>query len=297
MISLDHPALANATGAGVSIAVIDSGVNPEHPHVGEIASGVALTPDGDVHDNWVDRLGHGTAVTAAIQEKAPDAEIHIIKVFDDALATSVPTLVEAIDWATERGIRLVNLSLGTPNAHRAEQLAPVIAHAVDRCTIVVSALQNEGTTWYPGALDGVVGVTLEVDCPRDSVAVRPDPRGGLAPAETVIVDESGGTARAERSVLVASGYPRPIPGVPVERNLNGISFASRLLDGNPSTRTWAYSERKGGQRWVRTRRHKLYSNGSLYDLEADPDEEQPVKQDLPVRQTLQAALDSLPKPR
>jgi len=81
------------------------------------------------------------------------------------------------------------------------------------------------------------------------------------------------------------------------RDLNGISFAGRLLDGKPSTRKWAYSERKGGLRWVRTRQHKLYSNGNLFNLKADPDEKQPVKKQLPIRAELQSALDSLPKPR
>ena len=58
---------------------------------------------------------------------------------------------------------------------------------------------------YPGCLDGVVGVTLSWDLARETV--------------TPVALESGGSA------LVASGYPRPIPGVPPERNLSGISFS------------------------------------------------------------------------
>jgi len=190
----------------ISIAVIDSGVNPGHPHLGPIAGGVALTPDGGAHDDLVDRLGHGTAVTAAIQEKAPAAEVFVVKVFDDTLATSVPTLVRAIDWASERGIRLVNLSLGTPNAFRADQIEPAIHRAAGRGTLIVSAFEHEGVRWLPGSLAGVVGVVLDPECPRDEVRVG-------------VVSDDG------PRVLRASGYPRPIPGVPVERNLHGISFA------------------------------------------------------------------------
>ncbi|MFV1986501.1 MAG: S8 family serine peptidase [Gemmatimonadota bacterium] len=208
-ITIDAPALRGRSGRGVSVAVIDSGVNPDHPHVGEIAGGVAFTTDGEVHDDVVDRLGHGTAVIAAIQEKAPDADIHVLKVFDDALATSVPTLVKAIDWASERHIWLVNLSLGTPNSARAAQLAAAVERARSRGTIIVSAREHEGIPWLPGSLPGVLGILLEEDCPRDAVRV-------LADASE---QSSGGV------VLLASGYPRPIPGVPPERNLNGISFA------------------------------------------------------------------------
>jgi subtilisin family serine protease len=222
LVSLSTPPLDRSTGLGVSIAVIDSGVHAEHPHIGAVAGGIAFTTDGDVGTGTVDRLGHGTAVTAAIQEKAPDAEIHVVKVFDDVLATSVAALVKAIDWASEREIRLVNLSLGTPNEFRAEQLGPAVERAVARGTLVVSAMAHEGTAWLPGSIPGALGVLLDPECPRDSVRVR-SPEAGPA-------------------VLAASGYPRPIPGVPVERNLSGISFAvanatgviARALQDGPS---------------------------------------------------------------
>jgi len=207
-------------GSSISIAVIDSGVNPGHPHLGPIAGGVALTADGGTHEDFVDRLGHGTAVTAAIQEKAPEAEVFVVKVFDDALATSVPTLVRALDWASERGIRLVNLSLGTPNERRAEQLEPAVARAIDRGTLIVSAFEHEGVRWLPGSLPGVVGVVLDPDCPREEVRVGVA-GAGANPGRRL----TGAGAGPARRVLAASPYPRPIPGVPVERNLHGISFA------------------------------------------------------------------------
>lgn len=190
--------------AVVSVAVIDSGVNVPHPHLPGVAGGVAFDLDGGEGADFVDRLGHGTAVAAAIHEKAPGAGIHAVKVFHDHLATRVSTLVRAIDWATEHGVRLVNLSLGTPNAVRAAELAPAIERAVEGGTIVVSALEHDGRRWYPGCLGGVVGVVLDEGHPRESVTV---------------VEVAGAPA------VSASGYARPIPGVPPARNLNGISFA------------------------------------------------------------------------
>jgi subtilisin family serine protease len=56
------------------IAVIDSGVHADHPHVRGVAGGVSITPDGSEDPDFVDKLGHGTAVTAAIREKAPDTD-------------------------------------------------------------------------------------------------------------------------------------------------------------------------------------------------------------------------------
>ena len=61
------------------------------------------------------------------------------------------------------------------------------------------------------ALAGVAGVTLDWECPRDEVRVAPGPAG--------------------EGVFVASGFPRPIPGVPAEANLKGVSFATANVTG------------------------------------------------------------------
>ena len=203
-IRLHSAPLRGRTGRRVLIAVIDSGAHPGHPHLGPLAGGVALTPDGLAHDDLVDRLGHGTAVTAAIQEKAPGTRVHVVRVFGDELATSARTLATAIEWAGERGCRVANLSLGTPRQHRSEVLQPAIDRAARLGTLVIAAHSHEGRRWLPGSLPGALGVCLDWDLPRD--AVRIDRRDG-------------------RRVLYASGYPRPIPGVPPTRNLSGISFA------------------------------------------------------------------------
>lgn len=194
---------ASATMA-VTVAVVDSGVNVPHPHLPWVEGVVTIAADGTEVPGGVDRLGHGTAVASAIHEKAPGAQLYAVKVFDDALATSVRTLVRAINWASERGIRLLNLSLGTPNDFRAAELEPAVSRAVECGMVIVAAFQHDGRLWYPGCMDGVIGVVLDWDHPRETVSVR---------------------QMAGRWVVAASGYPRPIPGVPPARNLNGISFA------------------------------------------------------------------------
>ena len=197
--------------APLRVAVIDSGAHVPHPHLPSVAAGFALDLHGREHEDWVDRLGHGTAVAAVIHEKAPDAEILVVKVFDDRLATSVPTLVRAIDRAGEMGARIINLSLGTPNDLRRSLLEAAVRRTRERGAILVSAREHDGASWLPGSLDGVVGVRMDPELSRDSVLVHEiDP---------------------ERRCLVAAPYPRPIPGVPKERNLHGISFAVANTSG------------------------------------------------------------------
>lgn len=209
------------TGRGVRVAVVDTGIHAEHPHVGGISGGIAFDGNGDETGDLVDRLGHGTAVAAAIREKAPDVELLVVKVFDRRLVTTGAALVAGIRWAALQGVHLINLSLGTTNLDHRDVLAAAIDEAADHGAIVVSAAPQQGAHWLPGALPGVVSVDVDWACPRDECHVTVSDDGGIR--------------------LRASGYPRPIPGVSVEQNLSGISFAvanasgylARLLEGVP----------------------------------------------------------------
>jgi subtilisin family serine protease len=194
----------------VRVAVIDSGVHAEHPHVGGIAGGVAFDEDGREHGDFLDRLGHGTAVTAAIKEKAPDAELYAVRVFERRLSTRIANLLRAIDWAARSGMQIANLSLGTSRIEHEGALRDAVHRAATRGLIIVSARDDDGVRWLPGSLAGVVPVQLDAACPRDQYRV---------------VEVNGAT------VFRASGFARPIPGVPPERNLNGISFAVANVTG------------------------------------------------------------------
>lgn len=208
-VHLHDAPLRGRTGRGVLVAVVDSGARAPHPHLPGVSGGARVFVDATGADvmiaegDFVDTLGHGTAVASAIHEKAPDAEILAVKVFGDRLATSAPVLAHAIDYATRRGARLVNLSLGSGSDH--PELRDAVGRAVEAGVIIVSALGREGRPCYPAALgDAVVAVRADAACTREEVHV--------------LVEDG-------RRLLGASPYPRPIPGVPSGRNLSGVSFA------------------------------------------------------------------------
>lgn len=202
-------AFPGRTGRGVRVAVIDSGVNPVHPHICGVAGGVTVG-EGTDETTYLDLLGHGTAVMAAIKENAPGAEYFAVRVFYSSLRTSVDFLLRAVEWCIERRIHVINLSLGTPNPAHAERFAPLIARASEGGTVLVAARDADGVPALPGSLPGVIGVGLDWDCPRGSFRSKPAATG---------------------VELYASGYPRSLPGVPRERNLHGISFAVANMTG------------------------------------------------------------------
>ena len=189
------------------VAVIDSGVNPGHPHIVSVAGGVSIAADGTIdRGSYLDRLGHGTAVMAAIQEKAPGAEYYAVKIFHDALRTSSKSLVAAMEWAVDMGVDVINLSLGTKNPAHAALFGPVAERAVAKGCVVVSAYDC-----YPGCLPGVIGGNLDPDPDRNTYyagtqptsppAIR-DPRRGFHASATFRASAS--RSRIYRGLLQAA---------------------------------------------------------------------------------------------
>jgi hypothetical protein len=177
------------TGRGVRIAVIDSGVHADHPHVNGVTGGISF-----VGGDFVDRLGHGTCVTAVIKEKAPDAEIYAVKVFDRRLEAPFKVLLAALEWAAAQKVHLINLSLGVNQPDHEKALGEFAASQSN--TLIVC----------PHVLPGVLSVAADPACPRDQYRFRD-------------------------SVFHASPYPRPISNVPPEKNLHGLSFAVANMTG------------------------------------------------------------------
>jgi hypothetical protein len=196
-----------ASGLGVRIAVIDSGVNAAHPH---ICSPVKTVVVGAAEEasSQEDTLGHGTAVTAAIQEKAPAAEYFAVKLFGSTLRTTTGRLIEAIEWAIANRMDVINLSLGTTRIDAWDQFQALVDRAWSVGSVLVCARDASLRTLLPGALPGVIGVDVDWDLPRHRYRIA----------------DAG-------SCFFASGYPRPLPGVSPARNLNGISFAVANMSG------------------------------------------------------------------
>jgi subtilisin family serine protease len=197
--------------APVRVAVIDSGVHPTHPHIhGDLLEeGVAVGRDGMVTVGagaTIDLLGHGTAVTAAIQEKAPEARCIPVRVFHDGLRASATALSAAVRWSIAARVDAINLSLGTVNPAHEAVLQAVADEAFAAGIALIAAREAGGQRCYPGSLQRAIGVGLDWNCSREGCHVLNDD-------------------------FYASGQPRPIPGVEPRRNLYGISFAVANLTG------------------------------------------------------------------
>jgi subtilisin family serine protease len=206
---LDMRVFQGVEGKGVRVAVVDSGVNPHHFHVKGVEGGIAIGGRAG-RNEYLDSLGHGTAVVAAIKEKVPLASIYAVKIYHDSLRTDVSSLCEALDWSIDQKMSVVNLSLGTSNVAHHSALADLVRRANEAGVLLVAAADVGDVTVLPGSLPGVIGVGLDWSCPRDVFRCVSDGRPGN---------------------WRASGYPRSLPGMHPRKNLHGVSFATANMSG------------------------------------------------------------------
>lgn len=163
-------AWAYANGSGITVAVIDSGVDAHHVDLdGQVLPGLDLVdPKGDGDS---DLVGHGTTVSAIIAGKAdndgvigiaPRAKILPVRVldqenrYDDAMIVA-----KGVRWAVDHGAQVINLSLGGTGSSAALAAALDYAFAKDvvvvACTGNLSASPSAGV-WYPAREPGVIAV-------------------------------------------------------------------------------------------------------------------------------------------
>jgi thermitase len=162
-----------STGAGVRIAVLDTGLDVDHPlFAGRIAAGgwnfVEDTPDvadvgnglDDNGNNLIDELtGHGTMVSGLSLLVAPQARILPLKILNSDGVGTAFYMAQAIDAAVASGARIISISAGANIPSHVVQDAVNGALAADR--IVIASVGNsdrESPPLYPAAYPGVLAI-------------------------------------------------------------------------------------------------------------------------------------------
>jgi subtilisin family serine protease len=212
-----------ATGRGLVVAVLDTGVDASHSLLaGHVTAGRDFVDadddpseernlidddlDGDVDEGY----GHGTFVAGLVLAAAPDAQVLAVRVLDTEARGEASDVAAGIRYAVDAGADVINLSLG--GRSRPRVVAGAVRFALSRGVVVVAAAGNRGDVAvdFPAGVDGVIAVTA-----LDAGARRPP------------------FASASRRTVVSAPGVDLIGPVPGEQwgTWSGTSFAAALTSG------------------------------------------------------------------
>ncbi|GAB3997998.1 type VII secretion-associated serine protease mycosin [Glycomyces albus] len=219
-----------ADGTGVTVAVVDSGVDADHPNLlGAVLPGRSyvdsgsdseprlLALGGDVgHVDYerafahADPVGHGTAVAGIIAGRpesglpgvAPGAEILPVRVLDDENRYHDSSMVAAaVEWAVDSGADVVNLSLG--GHYESPAFREAVDYAAAHDVVVVACTGNQAEAddgervWFPASDDRVLAVTgTDRTGRRWPTAITGEATDLAAPGAELTAPEPGGGYRA-----------------------------------------------------------------------------------------------------
>lgn len=155
-------AWGGSTGAGVKVAVIDSGIEAEHPAIGGVEGYVAISREDDGllfdHGPHRDLYGHGTACAGIIRSIAPDCELYSVRTLNGALGGHGDVFAAGLRWAIESGMYVCNLSLGTTKKDYFGVFHELTDLAYFRNVLLVTAANNLPVPSFPSVYASVIAV-------------------------------------------------------------------------------------------------------------------------------------------
>jgi subtilisin family serine protease len=163
---IDLSSVATITrGTGVTVAVLDTGVQANHPSLqshllpgyNAISPG---SPPNDIADGSQNQaLGHGTMVAGIIAAMAPNAQILPIRVLNGDGTGSLFGVASGLHWAVTHGAQVINMSFGTSTPSRILQNAIQEAEQAGVTVVAAAGNSNSITADYPAGFSGVLSVT------------------------------------------------------------------------------------------------------------------------------------------
>jgi len=175
-------AWGGSTGSGIKVAVVDSGVDGEHPAVGRVEGYVAVLadPEGESGVRLIDGphddlVGHGTACGGIIRALAPEVELYSVRVLGENLKGKGALFLAGIQWAVDAGMDVVNMSLSSKSENLFAPLHDVADEAYFGNTVLVCAANNTPGPTYPSQFASVVSVAATPGTDPFTLAYNPHP--------------------------------------------------------------------------------------------------------------------------
>ncbi len=159
-----------STGEGVKVAILDTGIQYDHPDLAaNVKGGISLVGAENSTDpaRWNDVNGHGThvaGIVAAVANDlgvvgvAPAAWLYAVKVLADNGEGYLSDVVEGIDWCVSNGMQVVNMSFGASEDFYSFRLACSKAYLQGLLLVAAAGNEGDGGVSYPAKYESVIAV-------------------------------------------------------------------------------------------------------------------------------------------
>ena len=160
-------AWGGSTGKGVRIAVVDSGIEFDHPALEGSVKGGVVVEFSEEYERYTriveepkstDLVGHGTACAGIIHSLAPEAEIYSVRVLGKGATGRAFQFASGLEWAIDNGMQVCNLSLSTSREDYYAMFHKITDEAFFKGMILVSAVNNLPSPSYPSLYSSVISV-------------------------------------------------------------------------------------------------------------------------------------------
>jgi len=155
-------AWGGSTGKGVRVCILDSGVELDHPLVGEVQRSVAVTKSEEgiaiADDDAGDLCGHGTACAGIVRMLAPKCELTSVRVLGAGYTGSAAVLMAGLEWAIEERFDIINMSLSTTKKQYVDRLHELADAAYFKRTMLVASAHNMPVDSFPWRFASVISV-------------------------------------------------------------------------------------------------------------------------------------------
>lgn len=146
-----------ATGRGVKVATIDTGIDAAHPLLAPRFGGGYDFVRNDAVPDEETKEAHGTFVAGVVAQVAPGAELYSLKIYGNDNSFETPNLVRAIDWCIAHHIDVINMSFAM--TVRLDDARRALDRAEAAGIVVVAAAGNHASDVdYPAAFPNVIAV-------------------------------------------------------------------------------------------------------------------------------------------
>jgi subtilisin len=172
-------AWGGATGAGVRVCILDSGVELAHPLVGDVQRSVAVTKSEDgiviADDDAGDLCGHGTACAGIVRMLAPECELTSVRVLGAGYTGSAAVLMAGLEWAIEQRFDIINMSLSTTKKQYVDRLHELADAAYFKRTMLIASAHNMPVDSFPWRFASVISVGSHESSDPYLVYANPSP--------------------------------------------------------------------------------------------------------------------------